>query len=122
MEEAALGPSLALQTSPPSIKVNPPESLTGMQPPVARPTSSGARGSLAPSSFYCPISMELMGDPCMLATGHTYERVRAHPLSTHILSKSPCGMITSLAVDVFALDRQTAHKPWSCLPCTVADR
>lgn len=86
MEEAALVPSLALQTSPPSIKVNPPGSLTGMQPPVARPTSSGARGSLAPSSFYCPISMELMGDPCMLATGHTYERVSTRPLATDISS------------------------------------
>lgn len=28
----------------------------------------------APSSFYCPISMELMADPVMVATGHTYDR------------------------------------------------
>lgn len=29
----------------------------------------------APSSFYCPVSMELMSDPVMVATGHTYDRV-----------------------------------------------
>lgn len=29
----------------------------------------------APASFYCPISMELMADPVMVATGHTYDRV-----------------------------------------------
>ena len=40
-----------------------------------RRPSTGGKGALAPSSFYCPISMELMGDPCMVATGHTYERV-----------------------------------------------
>ena len=28
----------------------------------------------APSSFYCPISMELMAEPVMVATGHTYDR------------------------------------------------
>ncbi|KAJ9525337.1 hypothetical protein QJQ45_003294 [Haematococcus lacustris] len=28
----------------------------------------------APSSFYCPVSMELMADPVMVATGHTYDR------------------------------------------------
>ena len=33
------------------------------------------KGQLAPSSFYCPISMELMSDPVVLATGHTYERI-----------------------------------------------
>ncbi len=29
----------------------------------------------APTSFYCPVSMELMSDPVMVATGHTYDRV-----------------------------------------------
>jgi F-box/WD-40 domain protein 7 len=29
----------------------------------------------APTSFYCPISMELMADPVMVATGHTYDKV-----------------------------------------------
>jgi F-box/WD-40 domain protein 7 len=28
----------------------------------------------APSSFYCPVSMELMSDPVIVATGHTYDR------------------------------------------------
>lgn len=28
----------------------------------------------APPSFYCPIAMELMVDPVMVATGHTYDR------------------------------------------------
>ena len=28
----------------------------------------------APASFYCPISMELMADPVVVATGHTYDR------------------------------------------------
>lgn len=28
----------------------------------------------APASFYCPVSMELMSDPVMVATGHTYDR------------------------------------------------
>eukprot|EP00882_Tetradesmus_deserticola_P004990 GHRQ01005259.1.p1 GENE.GHRQ01005259.1~~GHRQ01005259.1.p1 ORF type:complete len:429 (+),score=103.88 GHRQ01005259.1:79-1365(+) len=27
-----------------------------------------------PTSFYCPVSMELMSDPVMVATGHTYDR------------------------------------------------
>ena len=44
--------------------------------PVVRRSSNGSvKGQLAPSSFYCPISMELMSDPVVLATGHTYERV-----------------------------------------------
>ena len=29
----------------------------------------------APTSFYCPVSMELMADPVMVATGHTYDRI-----------------------------------------------
>lgn len=29
----------------------------------------------APSSFYCPVSLELMSDPVMVATGHTYDRM-----------------------------------------------
>ena len=28
----------------------------------------------APASFYCPVSMELMADPVIVATGHTYDR------------------------------------------------
>jgi len=27
-----------------------------------------------PASFYCPVSMELMSDPVMVATGHSYDR------------------------------------------------
>ena len=30
---------------------------------------------VAPESFLCPISMELMSDPVVLCTGHTYDRV-----------------------------------------------
>ena len=42
----------------------------------ARRTADGSqKGPVAPSSFYCPISMELMNDPVMVATGHTYDRV-----------------------------------------------
>lgn len=42
----------------------------------ARRTADGSqKGPIAPSSFYCPISMELMNDPVMVATGHTYDRV-----------------------------------------------
>lgn len=41
----------------------------------ARRSCGSVKGQLAPSSFYCPISMELMSDPVVLATGHTYERV-----------------------------------------------
>lgn len=29
----------------------------------------------APASFYCPVSMELMSDPVIVATGHTYDRI-----------------------------------------------
>ncbi|KAK3284894.1 Retinoblastoma-like protein 1, variant 2 [Cymbomonas tetramitiformis] len=32
-----------------------------------------ARSAGAPSNFFCPISMDLMRDPVMLATGHTFE-------------------------------------------------
>lgn len=52
-----------------------PAVLAAMPSGATRRASSGGKGALAPSSFYCPISMELMSDPCMLATGHTYERV-----------------------------------------------
>ena len=38
------------------------------------PASGG--GAVAPASFYCPISMELMADPVMVATGEQ------HPLQT----------------------------------------
>ena len=65
--------------TPPTVSIGP----VGKADPAAnvialgtRRGSTGGKGALAPSSFYCPISMELMGDPCMLATGHTYERVR----------------------------------------------
>ncbi len=29
----------------------------------------------APASFYCPIAMDLMTDPVMVDTGHTYDRI-----------------------------------------------
>lgn len=47
-----------------------------MAVPDARRQADGSqKGPVAPSSFYCPISMELMNDPVMVATGHTYDRV-----------------------------------------------
>lgn len=44
------------------------------------PTSAAAGGETRasptpPSSFVCPVSMELMVDPVIVATGHTYDRV-----------------------------------------------
>lgn len=33
-----------------------------------------AAAPTGPASFYCPVSMELMSDPVMVATGHTYDR------------------------------------------------
>ena len=36
--------------------------------------SSSPAPPRAPASFYCPISMELMADPVIVATGHTYDR------------------------------------------------
>jgi hypothetical protein len=38
------------------------------------PSRTSTAGTGAPASFYCPISMELMADPVMVATGHTYDR------------------------------------------------
>ena len=38
------------------------------------PSRTDTKGSGAPGSFHCPISMELMSDPVMIATGHTYDR------------------------------------------------
>ena len=38
------------------------------------PSRTSTAGAGAPASFYCPISMELMADPVMVATGHTYDR------------------------------------------------
>jgi U-box domain len=68
----------AVPPPPPAIMAKGDAALLAAMPTGAtRRASSGAKGALAPSSFYCPISMELMSDPCMLATGHTYERVRA---------------------------------------------
>lgn len=46
-----------------------------MAVPDARKADGSQKGPIAPSSFYCPISMELMNDPVMVATGHTYDRV-----------------------------------------------
>ncbi|KAG1678253.1 hypothetical protein FOA52_013873 [Chlamydomonas sp. UWO 241] len=43
---------------------------------VAEPTEPDRSSApAAPSSFYCPVSMELMADPVMVATGHTYDRM-----------------------------------------------
>lgn len=38
-------------------------------------TSSTANRPTPPATFCCPISMEVMNDPVMVATGHTYDRV-----------------------------------------------
>jgi hypothetical protein len=38
----------------------------------AAPSPSAAAS--APPHFLCPVSMELMKDPVMVATGHTYDR------------------------------------------------
>jgi F-box and WD-40 domain protein 7 len=37
-------------------------------------TTKGLARPTPPQSFSCPISMEVMNDPVMIATGHTYER------------------------------------------------
>lgn len=36
-----------------------------------KPSNGAQQG---PSSFYCPISMEIMAEPVMVATGHTYDK------------------------------------------------
>ncbi len=42
---------------------------------MATSPADGEKPKLAvPSHFQCPVSMELMGDPVMVATGHTYDR------------------------------------------------
>lgn len=41
------------------------------------PSRTSTAGTGAPASFYCPISMELMADPVMVATGHTYDRYQS---------------------------------------------
>ena len=43
--------------------MHPAAALRGLGP------SSGGGPAVAPASFYCPISMELMADPVMVATG-----------------------------------------------------
>lgn len=40
-------------------------SVADEKPPTTTPQG--------PTSFYCPISMELMSEPVMVATGHTYD-------------------------------------------------
>lgn len=42
--------------------------------PDPQPAASSLDLPQAPTSFVCPISMELMVDPVMVATGHTYDR------------------------------------------------
>lgn len=42
------------------------EAAPQLQPAASRPTP--------PPTFCCPISMEVMADPVMVATGHTYDR------------------------------------------------
>ena len=44
------------------------------------PARTTTAGTGAPASFYCPISMELMADPVMVATGHTYDRYSTFPI------------------------------------------
>lgn len=39
-----------------------------------RATEERPAAPQGPASFYCPVSMELMSDPVMVATGHTYDR------------------------------------------------
>lgn len=55
------------QQQPLKPQQQPPEQQQGpeLQANPSKPT--------APSSFYCPVSMELMADPVMVATGHTCE-------------------------------------------------
>ena len=52
------------------IRLHPAASVRGMGP------ASGG-GAVAPASFYCPISMELMADPVMVATGEQRSRIGA---------------------------------------------
>ena len=56
-----------------------------LAPGRADPKSTGA-----PTSFHCPISMELMADPVMIATGHTYDR-QVLPLNLPITCISALG-------------------------------
>lgn len=49
-----------------TLPLPPPADASSQPPPAPQPR--------APASFYCPISMELMADPVMVATGHTYDR------------------------------------------------
>ncbi|KAL4854787.1 F-box/WD repeat-containing protein 7 [Chlorella vulgaris] len=67
-----------------------PEAMTGtpqasVQPPAAPPAAAvpvvsaensvqSLEGHVIPTSFVCPVSMEIMVDPVILATGHTYDR------------------------------------------------
>lgn len=70
------------------------------------PSRTSTAGTGAPASFYCPISMELMADPVMVATGHTYDRQASisHSL-LNSLHKHPVQMELFAVRDIF--------RPWS---------
>eukprot|EP00193_Tetraselmis_chui_P006469 CAMPEP_0177764970 /NCGR_PEP_ID=MMETSP0491_2-20121128/7731_1 /TAXON_ID=63592 /ORGANISM="Tetraselmis chuii, Strain PLY429" /LENGTH=521 /DNA_ID=CAMNT_0019281265 /DNA_START=443 /DNA_END=2008 /DNA_ORIENTATION=+ len=79
-----------LQSSPTGEEQSKPDMETAPAASTAAPSAAGgstelpekaversgsdAKGLKAPSSFFCPISMDLMADPVMVATGHTYDR------------------------------------------------
>lgn len=92
-------------TQPASIKEHPDVAPSLQLPSALRQASTGPKGALAPSSFYCPISMELMADPCMLATGHTYERVpmRSSSTSTALSTLAELSVHLALLADVVRL-------------------
>ncbi len=43
--------------------------------PSLETDSKASAGPTPPPSFCCPISMDIMADPVIIATGHTYDRV-----------------------------------------------
>ena len=51
-----------------------PAEQAGRTANAAQDKSTDAERSTCPPSFCCPISMDLMSDPVMIATGHTYDR------------------------------------------------
>nr|BAK00360.1 predicted protein [Hordeum vulgare subsp. vulgare] len=78
------------------------EVLPELENILSRVTSSRkfrSPNAVVPSHFICPISQEIMDDPCVAADGHTYERRAIEAwFEKHTISPITKGMLPSLTI------------------------
>ncbi len=65
----------------------------------------------APASFYCPISLELMIEPVIVATGHTYDRQCIDRWITHVRQRAEQSPTSLRTHATRAAAQRAARKP-----------